>query len=109
MIGSFLYSSRPRPEDVVVWLQHRDGAHSARIVLPTRLERMMIASNYPPPAPTMSVESALSYALFLAIRTESSLVIAGDRAAWNPDWGYLTDLARFPAAGLVAHGDRARE
>jgi hypothetical protein len=107
MIGSFLYSSRPRPEDVAVWLQHRDGAQSARIVLPPRIERMMIDRSYPPPAPSMSVESALCYAIFLAIRTGTSLVITGDRAAWNPEWGYLTDLALFPASGLVAQGDRA--
>lgn len=109
MIGSFLYSSRPRPEDVAVWLQSRDGAESARIVLPQRIERMMIDRSYPPPAPSMSIELALCYAIFLAIRSGASLVIAGDRAAWNPEWGYLTDLAQFPAAGLVAHGDRARE
>jgi hypothetical protein len=109
MIGSFLYSSRPRPEDVAVWLQHRDGGDSARIVLPARIERLLVDRAYPPPAPGMSIESALSYAIFLAIRTGSSLVITGDRNAWNPDWGYLTDLGRFPGAGLVAQGDRARD
>ena len=105
MIGSFLYSSRPRPEDVSVWLQRRDAVDSARIVLPSRIERLLTESSYPPPAPTMSIESALSYAVFLAIRTRSSLVITGDRAAWDPDWGYLTDLGRFPAAGLLAQGE----
>ena len=109
MIGSFLYSSRPRPDDVAVWLQHRAGADAARIVLPPRIERMLIERNYPPPAPTMSIESALCYAIFLAIRTETSLVITGDSAAWNPDWGYLTDLGKFPAVGLVAQGDRASD
>lgn len=109
MIGSFLYSSRPRPDDVAVWLQHRAGADAARIVLPPRIEHMLIERNYPPPAPTMSIESALCYAIFLAIRTETSLVITGDRAAWNPDWGYLTDLGKFPAVGLVAQGDRASD
>ena len=109
MIGSFLYSSRPRPDDVAVWLQRRDGADTARIVLPPRLERLLIERNYPPPAPTMSIESALCYAIFLAIRTESSLIIAGDQAAWNPDWGYLTNLAKFPTAGLVAQGDSASD
>jgi hypothetical protein len=108
MIGSFLYSSRPRPEDVAVWLQHRAGADSARIVLPQHIERLLVDRSYPPPAPSMSIESALCYAIFLAIRTESSLVITGDRAAWNPDWGYLTDLGRFPAAGLVAQADHQR-
>lgn len=107
MIGSFLYSSRARPEDVAVWLQHRNGTDDARIVLPARIERMMIERNYPPPAPSMSVESALCYAIFLAIRTDTSLVITGDRNAWNPDWGYLTDLTQFPAAGLVAQGDKS--
>jgi hypothetical protein len=109
MIGSFLYSSRPRPEDVAVWLQRRDGADNARIVLSPRVERMLVDGSYPPPAPSMSIESALCYAIFLAIRTETSLVITGDRAAWNPDWGYLTDLGRFPAAGLVAQGDHRRD
>jgi hypothetical protein len=109
MIGSFLYSSRPRPEDVAVWLQRGNGGGSARIVLPPRLQRMMTESAYPPPAPSMSIESALSYAIFLAIRTDLSLVITGDRTLWNPDWGYLTDLSQFPAAGLVAQGDRASD
>ena len=109
MIGSFLYSSRPRPEDVAVWLEHRAGADSARIVLTSRIERMLTDGSYPPPAPKMSVESALCYAIFLAIRTRTSLVIAGDQSAWKPDWGYLTDLGKFPTVGLVAQGDRARD
>jgi hypothetical protein len=105
MIASFLYSSRPRPDDVTVWLQGGRGEGAARLILPARIERVLAESGYPPPAPSMSIESALSYAIFLAIRTESALVISGDRDVWNPDWGYLTDLGKFPAAGLVAHGD----
>lgn len=104
MIGSFLYSNRPRPDDVAVWLQRRAGADTARIVLPPAIEGLLIDRNYPPPAPTMSVESALCYAIFLAIRTRTSLVITGDQSAWNPDWGHLTDLGKFPAIGLVAQG-----
>jgi hypothetical protein len=105
MIGNFLYSNRARPDDVTVWLQ-RGGDHgAARIILPSRLERMLADSGYPPPAPSMSIESALSYAIFLAIRTQTPLVIAGDRDVWNPDWGYLTDLGQFPTTGLVSHSD----
>lgn len=105
MIGSFLYSSRPRPDDVTVWLQRRGNKDSARIIVPSHIERALTERAYPPPAPSMSIESALAYAIFLAIRTQSSMVIAGDREVWNPDWGYLTDLARFPAAGLVAQAE----
>jgi hypothetical protein len=109
MIASFLYSSRPRNDDVTLWLESGSQRGAARILLPPRVERLLAESGYPPPAPAMSIDSALSYAIFLAIRTESSLVISGDRAVWNPDWGYLTDLGKFPAAGLVSHGDgRAR-
>lgn len=109
MIASFLYSSRPRPDDVTVWLQRGGHKGSARILLPARIERLLAESGYPPPAPNMSIDSALSYAVFLAIRTNTSLVIAGDREVWNADWGYLTDLGKFPAAGLVSHNDgRAR-
>jgi len=108
MIGSFLFSSRPRPDDIAVWLRCDPGS-SARIVLPAGLETVLAERNYPPPAPRMSVESALCYAIFLAIRCRMSLVISGDRAAWNPDWGYLTDLARFPAAGLVAQANERSE
>ncbi len=104
MIASFLYSSRPRPDDVSVWLQPGGANGTARILLPARIEALLVESGYPPPAPTMSIESALSYAIFLAIRTGTSLVIAGDRDVWNADWGYLTDLGQFPAAGLVAQG-----
>jgi len=109
MIGSFLYSSRPRPDDVTVWLQRGGDTGAARIILPEEIEGAIIERNYPPPAPSMSIESALSYAVFLAIRTGTSLVIAGDRTLWNPDWGYLTDLSQFPAAGLVAQTDRAQD
>ncbi|HZY68756.1 MAG TPA: hypothetical protein VFE52_09220, partial [Devosia sp.] len=104
MIGSFLFSGRPRPDDIAVWLQRGGKGGAARIVLPPRIERALIDQNYPPPAPSMSIESAMSYAIFLSIRTGSTLVITGDREAWNPDWGYLTDLGQFPAAGLVAQG-----
>lgn len=95
MIGSFLYSSRPRPDDVTVWLHRGGDAGRARIILPKEIEGAIIARDYPPPAPSMSIESAVSYAIFLAIRTETSLVISGDRTLWNPDWGYLTDLGNF--------------
>ncbi len=44
----------------------------------------------------MSIESALCYAVFLAMRSKVAMVISGDRTAWNPDWGYLTDLSQFP-------------
>lgn len=109
MIGSFLYSSHPRPDDVTIWLQPGEGGrHSARLLLPPTLAAMMGEQGYPPPAPSMSVDSALCYALFLAIRGDATLVVSGDRAAWNPDWGYLTDLDQFPSAGRVPQGDRAR-
>lgn len=108
MIGSFLYSVRPRPEDVTIWLEAgADESTRARIVLPPRLSAMMVDQNYPPPAPVLTVESALSYGVFLAMRANVSLVISGDRDLWRPDWGYLTDLSQFPTAGLVAHTDRA--
>ena len=107
MIGSFLYSTLPRSGDVTVWLQQgHDGAHTARIILPPRLTEMLAEQDYPPPAPMMSIESALCYAVFLAIRSKIAMVISGDRAAWNPDWGYLTDLSQFPTAGPVAEGNR---
>ena len=107
MIGSFLYSALPRSGDVTVWLQHgQGGAHTARIILPPRLTEMLAGHNYPPPAPVMSIESALCYAVFLAMRSGIAMMISGDRAAWNPDWGYLTDLSQFPTAGVVAEGNR---
>lgn len=110
MIASFLFSSRPRPDDVTVWLQRGSDNGAARILLPSRIERMLAEGGYPPPSPTMSIESALSYAIFIAIRSNTSLLISGDRDIWNPDWGYLTDLGQFPTAGLVAHGDgRSRD
>jgi len=107
MIGSFLYVSRPRPDDVTVWLQPADDGGRARILLPSRLASMMGEEGYPPPAPVMTIESALCYSVFLAMRAGVSLVISGDRAVWNANWGYLTDLSQFPTAGLVAQGDRA--
>ena len=102
MIGSFLYSSRPRPDYVTIWLQQDGKIRSARVLLPTKLSAMMAEQGYPPPAPTMSVESALSYGIFLAIRSNAPLAVAGAREAWDPNWGYLTDLGQFPSAGLVA-------
>ena len=108
MIGSFLYSSRLRAHDVTVWLQRGGESGRARIILPREIESAIVARDYPPPAPSMSIESALSYAIFLAIRTETSLVIAGDRTQWNPDWGYLTDLGNFTGY-LVTPAARAGE
>ena len=111
MIGNFLFSGRPRPDDVVVWLQigGAHGAASARIALPADIQQLLVDRDYPPLAPSMSVESALCYGIFLAIRSKASLVIAGDKRAWNADWGYLTDLGQFPTVGLAAQtGHRTR-
>lgn len=105
MIGSFLFSSRPRPDDVVVWLQRGPRGAAARLSLPDDIQRLLVERNYPPMAPSMTIESALSYGIFLAIRSGSSLVIAGDKQLWNAEWGYLTDIGQFPTVGLAAHGE----
>jgi len=103
MIGNFLFVARPRPDDIAVWLERRqgDGAASARLVLPASLAATMTAQAYPPPPPVMSIASALSYAVFLAICSGAALTISGDIGCWRAEWGSLTDLTRFPAAGLV--------
>lgn len=103
MIGNFIYCGQPRPDDVTVWL-HRgaEGAPSARLLLPSRLTSMMAEQSYPPPSPVMSLDSALSYAVFLAMRARLPLVISGDRSLWQSDWGYLTDLGQFSTVGLLA-------
>ncbi len=103
MIGNFLFVPQPRPDDVTVWLErgHGDAANTARLLLPARLAAMMAAQAYPPPAPNMSIDSALSYAVFLSMRSGAPLTISGDIACWDSEWGSLTDLGRFPSAGLV--------
>lgn len=109
MIGNFLFVTPPRPDEIAVWLMRtRDGAPAARLVLPTRLSDLMATGAYPPPAPVMAVESALSYGVFLALRSGCPLILSGDIGVWNPAWGHLTDLAQFPRAGLVPQPSRAR-
>src|SRR3954454_10180050 len=98
MIGNFLYSSTARPNDVLVKLGWERGVPTARLIVPEGVQVAMARSQYPVLDDAMSAESALSYGVFLAIRSGRSLIIGGDPSVWDPTWGQLLDARTLSAA-----------
>ena len=90
MIGDFRYMSNP-PEGVVVvsLLASALDDDRARLLLPESLLQAMTAAELSPATKRTSVAAALAYGVFLAMKANVPLVVTGDLAAWNVQWGVL--------------------
>lgn len=87
MIGSFVY--RPPSEHAVTIELFWDGARrSAMVTVPIAVEEELVQSSLPTNE-AMSLESALPYAIFVALKSECDVNICGDRSVWNDRWGAL--------------------
>ena len=60
----------------------------------------MVDANYPVAQGALSVESAIAFAIMLAVRSKRSLVITGDPSVWDASWGVLLE-AKFAAPAGV--------
>lgn len=94
MIGEFYYAAGGESRAVTVLMQWRDGRRTGRIVLATELAQALDAQALPAYADDdLGLETALSYALFIAMQAETPLVLSGDRSVWKASWGTLTHMA----------------
>lgn len=93
MIGSFFFSVRP-PDGVVELslVQEEDGARMGEIGVPAMLLERMRERRYPLALDSLPLETALGYAIVIALKASIPLVLTGDRTAWNSEWGHLIDL-----------------
>jgi hypothetical protein len=76
-----------------------DGAERmAQMVVPWALQFELAAKNYPATNPEeLTVEAALSYAVFLGMRTGVPVRLTGDITVWDDRWGVLEYVQRSPS------------
>lgn len=103
VIGNFHYCSEPQAAAVNVEMVWRDSARVGSVMVGPVLRSLLAMRDYPAlDAEEMSLDSALAYALFIALRAEIPLVLTGDRSVWPARWGQLLpplDSAPPQAAG----------
>ena len=87
MIGTFTFCSASR--DAVSIKLFWDGSRRSAIVsVPDHVEEILGLDDLPVNE-SMNLESALPYAIFVAMKSECSINICGDRSVWNESWGRL--------------------
>src|ERR1700743_1410927 len=93
----FVFSDKVLATEIMVRLEYdSEGKRAARMLVPRDVAAQMIDANYPVAQGAMSVESAVAFALMLAVRSKRSLVLTGDPSAWDASWGVLLE-AKFAA------------
>ena len=73
----------------IVMSQTDGGAAQGTLVLPPSLQLAIRTLDYPSTANPMSLDSAISYGVFLALNMRTRLVLTGNSDAWHGDWGPL--------------------
>jgi len=92
VIGDFLFSDKVLTTEIMVRLEYDSaGKRAARMMVPRDVAVQMADANYPSAPGSMTVESALAFALMLAVRSKRSLVITGDPSVWDASWGVLLE------------------
>jgi hypothetical protein len=105
VIGTFHYSGEADAGAVSVRMAWRDSERMGRLVLAPELHASLSASAYPAlDSEGLALESALSYAVFIAMSAEIPLVLTGDRSVWNKQWGNLLPLAAADEERVVRRG-----
>jgi hypothetical protein len=90
VIGDFRFDEQPSSDDVVLELTFsRDGERLGTLSFGSRTQRQLDKIDFPAAQETLPLASALPYAIAVAIRSNTALVLTGDPSAWDPGWGTL--------------------
>jgi hypothetical protein len=104
MVGNFVFVGTPMVDAIMVVMKWSAGDERvASLNLPQDLGNLLKQADYPAPEVEMALESALSYGVFLAIRSGVPLALSGDQSAWNPAWGSLVGVSQAPYWTVNAH------
>ena len=89
MVGDFRYLPVVLDNAIFVEMQWDGTSRKAQLTIPSEVFSDMEENNVPVPQGTMSLEAAMSYAVFVAMSSGLPLYLAGDRSVWNDRWGSL--------------------
>jgi hypothetical protein len=93
MIADFLFSETQVDNAVMVLMTSDwEGGAAARVIVPASLADVMSEHGYPDLVGMLPIESALAYGVIIAGKAGRSLVLTGDRFAWQATWGCLIDV-----------------
>lgn len=102
VIGDFRHTGRPDGKAIYVAMQWgAEKRRLARINLPTKVQTRLEALDYPAIEEEMSIEAALSYAVFVGMRVGLPVLLTGDMSVWDPAWGRLDNVDRESPAEVV--------
>lgn len=92
MIGQFVYSEKLDPDGItIVLVTDTSGRAVADVLVPPVVAFVYRDLVQPTLLSSLSVESAMAYGIFLAMKARVSLLISGDRAGWQTSWGSLVE------------------
>jgi hypothetical protein len=104
VIGNFAYAAAIGAGAVGVEMSR--GPRSQRLgklIVPTDTQAVMAAANYPPVDEALPLETALAYAITIAIKANLQLSLTGDASVWDPKWGVLIREQRSQQSQRAAH------
>ena len=87
MIASFAYRS-PSKHAVTVSLLWKGEQRFASVAFPHEIQAELDLQNLPGGG-LMTLASALSFAVFVALSSDRPVNITGDSSVWDPKWGSL--------------------
>ena len=87
MIASFAYRS-PSEQAVTVSLLWKGQQRFASVVFPNEIQAELDLQDLPGGG-LMSLASAMSFAVFVALSSDRPVNITGDSSVWDPPWGSL--------------------
>jgi hypothetical protein len=90
VIGHFVFSSSPDPNSIAV--EMRWGSSNERIgsvLVPETMPALYAELINPSLLRDLALPGALTYGLFIAIKTDHPFVLTGDHSVWNSTWGAL--------------------
>ena len=102
MVGNFAFTNVPQSDAITVNMRWSvDAQRVGSLNLPKQLGLLLEEADFPSASGEMALESAVSYGIFLAMRSDTPLLLCGDRTVWNPSWGDLSVAAHARALWSV--------
>ena len=99
MIGSFSFAEDVGPDCVGVAMSFGSRAQRlGTLIVPSDTLAVMRAANYPTTEGPLPLETALAYALTIAMKADRRLVLTGDASVWQAKWGQLTSVQQADRA-----------
>jgi hypothetical protein len=90
LIGNFRFVDHPSDQDVALELMFSSsGERLGFLHFGEDIRLGLDQIGFPAKEEVLPLETALGYAIAVAMRANRSLTLTGDPSVWNPEWGML--------------------